>query len=450
MVIKMKAKYLSVSQLNARVKMALEQEVGTVFVSGELASATRSALGHWYFTLKDQAAQVSCVCFSGRSIGLKEPLKVGMQVKVHATVGLYVPRGQFQLTVWAIELDGDGKLQADFLKLKAELREQGLFDSAAKKPLPFIPNQIGVITSPTGAAIADILKVLRHRFPMVPVVIYPCLVQGELASEQIVKAITIAGQRSECDVLIVSRGGGDLSDLMAFNTKQVAIAIYNCHLPIVTGIGHETDETIADYVADVRAATPSVAASTVCPDQYELQQLLGERLERISSQINQYLSTCSQRVKMCSQCLISPLEALEIINSRLLTKVEQLCRMQERRLMLSKQEVSSLQQRLNQYTPLFQIQQHSFQIDQLTRSLVNSIQQSLLRSESALKETHTHIESLSPQKTLSRGYAIVTTEQGELLTQTNQASLGQDIKVCLSQFELTASIKRVFDHKRLS
>ena len=216
----MTAKYLSVSQLNAKVKMALEQEVGTVFVCGELASATRSALGHWYFTLKDQSAQVSCVCFSGRSTGLKEPLKVGMQVKVHAAAGLYVPRGQFQLTVWAIELDGDGKLQADFLKLKAELRDQGLFDSSAKKPLPFIPNQIGVITSPTGAAIADILKVLRHRFPMVPVVIYPCLVQGELASEQIVKAITIAGQRSECDVLIVSRGGGDLSDLMAFNTKE--------------------------------------------------------------------------------------------------------------------------------------------------------------------------------------------------------------------------------------
>ena len=269
----------TISQLNAQARMLLERGLGSVWLEGEISNLARPASGHWYFSLKDESAQVRCAMFRNRSMLVRFPVKDGARVLARGRVSLYEARGEFQVVIDHLEEAGEGALRRRFEELKRKLLAEGLFEATLKKPLPTLPRRIGVITSPTGAALRDILHVLRRRFPAVPVLVYPVAVQGEAAPREIVQALQLAAARRECDVLILARGGGSLEDLMAFNEESVARAIHACGIPIISGVGHETDVTIADFVADERAPTPSGAAERSVPDSAEYLRALGA-LER--------------------------------------------------------------------------------------------------------------------------------------------------------------------------
>jgi len=293
----------SVSRLNREARALVEGHFPLIWVEGELSNLARPSSGHLYFTLKDEQAQVRCAMFKLRNQLLGFKPDNGMQVLARARVSLYEGRGEFQLLIEHLEEAGDGALRRTFEQLKHKLAAEGLFDATQKKPLPSLPRCIGVITSPSGAALRDILSVLRRRFPALPVLVYPVPVQGQGAGEKIAAAIRLAAQRRDCDVLIVSRGGGSLEDLWAFNEEVVARAIHACDLPIISGVGHEIDFTIADFVADHRAATPSAAAELVSPDQTEwLAQLRGFEL-RFTQQLRTLLARHRQGLAWLEQRL---------------------------------------------------------------------------------------------------------------------------------------------------
>src|SRR5271167_2003565 len=273
----------SVSRLNREVRVLLERGFASLWLEAEISNFSRPSSGHWYFSLKDAAAQVRCAMFRQRNMLCSFTARDGQKVLVRARIGLYEPRGEYQLIVDHMEDAGLGALKRLFEELSAKLKQEGLFDAERKRPLPSLPRRIGIITSPTGAAVRDILHVLARRFPAAAVLIYPVAVQGAQAAPEIIAALKLAGRRAECDVLILARGGGSLEDLWAFNDEALARAIAASPIPVVSGIGHEVDVTIADFAADVRAPTPSAAAEIVVPDADEwLASLsrLGQRLQR--------------------------------------------------------------------------------------------------------------------------------------------------------------------------
>jgi len=292
----------TVSEINREVRSFLENNLAPLWVSGEISNFVCPSSGHWYFTLKDSKASLRCAFFKPHSRGVKIVPENGLQVLLHGSISLYEPRGEYQFIADKIELAGEGILQKTFDQLKEKLLQEGLFDEKHKKPLPSCVQTVGVVTSPTGAAIHDILHVLKNRFPLINIILYPTLVQGFDASNDIVQAIKIANNRQECDVLIVGRGGGSLEDLWPFNEENVARAIFESTIPIISAVGHEIDFTIADFVADLRAPTPSAAAAMVSPDQQILfQQItaLQNRLYRnhprhLLLENQQKLDTCEQ------------------------------------------------------------------------------------------------------------------------------------------------------------
>jgi exodeoxyribonuclease VII large subunit len=271
----------TVSQLNQEIRSLLESCVAPVWVSGEISNFACPSSGHWYFTLKDANASVRCALFKPKSRGIHFLPENGMQVLIHACPGLYEARGEYQLIADKLELAGSGLLQKAFEQLKARLQKEGLFDEAHKKSLPNFPETLGVITSPTGAAIHDILHVLKNRFALLKIILYPTSVQGAQAANEIVTALETANQRKECDVLILGRGGGSLEDLWPFNEEKVARAIFKSDIPVISAVGHEIDFTIADFTADLRSPTPSAAAAAVCPDQMQLLHTLQHLYQRL-------------------------------------------------------------------------------------------------------------------------------------------------------------------------
>ena len=272
----------TVSRLNRSARAILEGSFPLLWVEGEISNLSRPSSGHWYFSLKDEAAQVRCAMFRNRNMYMNVTPQNGDQVLLRVQVSLYENRGDYQLIVEHLEEAGDGALRRAFDLLKQRLAKEGLFDAARKRPLPALPRRIGVITSPHGAALRDVLSVLRRRYPAIPVLIYPTAVQGASAAQDVAATIRLASARNECDVLIVARGGGSLEDLWAFNEEVVARALHACTIPVVTGVGHETDFTIADFVADQRAPTPSVAAEMVSPNRAEWQRRLTQLKQRVA------------------------------------------------------------------------------------------------------------------------------------------------------------------------
>lgn len=284
----------TVSQLNRKARQLLESALPNLWVAGEISNLAQPGSGHIYFSLKDSGAQVQCAMFKAANSRLAFQPKNGDQVLLQGRISIYEPRGSYQLIVAKMEEAGEGLLRRKFEELKAKLNAEGLFDEALKVPLPALPNRIGIVTSPTGAAIRDILHVLTRRYPLASVVIYPTRVQGAAARDEIVRAIELAAERNECDVLIVSRGGGSLEDLWCFNEEVVARAIHACPLPVVSGVGHEVDFTIADLVADVRAPTPSGAAELITPDSSELIRRLQALDRRFTLAIQHHSSACQR------------------------------------------------------------------------------------------------------------------------------------------------------------
>lgn len=435
----------TVSRLNNEVRFLLEDTFPFVWVEGEISNFAAPNSGHWYFSLKDSAAQVRCAMFRMHAKKLIFVPKDGMHVLIKARVSLYENRGEFQLIVEHMEERGEGKLQRAFELLKKKLEAAGLFAAEKKKPIPLFPKSIGVITSPTGAAIRDILNVLNRRYPLSLIIIYPTLVQGEQAAPNIVNAIQIANQRKECEVLILARGGGSLEDLWPFNEESVANAIYLSHLPIISGIGHEVDFTIADFVADHRAPTPSAAAEIATPHIIEIGETLKERCKQLNRLIVQRLQNSKQQLNWVEKHLSQhhPKRILTEKMQRLdffeLTLIQQ----QTKQLANLQAQLKQLHLNLHQQLPIHHIRQLQSKLQQYAHQLIQAITAKLYQYQSSLANGATKLDALSPLATLKRGFAIAETKDKVVLQEVTQVKTGETIYVRLMKGQLTCLVEKI-------
>ena len=375
-------KILTVSELNRLANQVLTQSFPLFWVSGEVSNLTRAASGHWYFSLKDAGAQVRCVMFKGRNSYLDWAPKEGDKVEARCTVTLYEARGDFQLTIEFLQRAGLGVLFEAFEKLKAKLQSEGLFDATIKKLLPAHPKQIGIITSPDAAALRDVLTTLKRRMPSIPVIIYPTPVQGKGAATLIADAIQLANERAECDVLIICRGGGSIEDLWQFNEEVVARAIAECTMPTVSGVGHETDFTICDFVADIRAATPTAAAELVTPTRENRLNAVKQLSQQLTRTLQYQLNQRSQALDYMARRLISPLQ---------------------------------------------QIEQQKTQLTQITYRLNAAINQQLQSKQHNVLRLSQNLTHLNPQAVLTRGYAFVQNKMGTIIASSQQLQSGDAV-----------------------
>ncbi|MCG8016696.1 MAG: exodeoxyribonuclease VII large subunit [Candidatus Thiodiazotropha sp. 'RUGA'] len=433
----------SVSRLVRETRAILEASFPLLWVSGEISNLAQPASGHIYFSLKDEAAQVRCAMFRMKRLRLRFRPENGQQVLIRAKVSLYEARGEFQLIAEHMEPAGEGALRFAFEQLKQKLAAEGLFDTEQKKPIPVPPKQLGLITSPSGAAVRDLLSVLKRRFPALPVIIYPVQVQGEDAARQIVQMLKLAERRQECDLLILSRGGGSLEDLQAFNEEQVARAIHQLSIPLVTGIGHEIDFTIADFVADRRAATPSAAAELVTPDQLEWQQ----RLHAVTRRLKQ---NQQQRLQQLQQHFSALLKRLQIQHPkrRLQQQAQRLDELSDRlsrqfhfNLLQKHQRIDRLHTRLARQTPEQRLKRLMQQTTSLEQRLHRAVTQRLNREQTRFTQLGRDLHNLSPLNTLGRGYAIVSSPTtNAIITDAAEVELGDELQARLHKGSLICQV----------
>lgn len=435
----------TVSRLNQTVRLLLEQEMGQVWISGEISNFTQPASGHWYFTLKDDTAQVRCAMFRNSNRRVTFRPQHGQQVLVRANITLYEPRGDYQIIVESMQPAGEGLLQQKYEQLKAALSQEGLFDQQCKKPLPSPAHCVGVITSKTGAALHDILHVLKRRDPSLPVIIYPTAVQGDDAPGQIVRAIELANARQECDVLIVGRGGGSLEDLWSFNDERVARAIFASAIPIVSAVGHETDVTIADFVADLRAPTPSAAAEVVSRNQLELLRQIQNGQQRLEMAMDYFLANRTRRFTQLHHRLQQQHPQLRLarqqtVLERLRQRMNFALDNQLKRAMSRQQRVT---QRLNQQNPQPKIYRAQTRIQQLEYRLAETVRARLSTTRERFGNAVTHLEAVSPLSTLARGYSVTTATDGKVLKQTKQVNAGDMLTTRLSDGWVESEVKSI-------
>ena len=456
---------LSVSDLTRSARLLLEGEFPSVFVEGEISNFSKPASGHWYFTLKDDKSQLRSAMFKGRNSRLKFIPKNGLQVIVRGKISLYEGRGDFQMIAEHMEEAGDGALRRAFEKLKQQLDAEGLFDVAAKQPIPTLPQHLAVITSATGAAIRDVLHVFERRFPALRVTILPVPVQGDDASPQIAKAISLANQYTDdpFDTILLTRGGGSLEDLWAFNTEPVARAIFGSRLPVVSAVGHEIDITIADFVADLRAPTPSAAAELLSPDQASWLQHLRTMEQKLSRSIQQRRQGLTSHLNHVRARLRHPGERLNQLHQRfdeldgrlqrsfsqalaspqiprLANRLEQAM---QRRLAGQDQQLFRLRSRL--ISPGQQVQTQQNTLSLLERRLMQQWQSSKRDKQFQFENVASKLNALSPLNTLGRGYSIVTrgTSTTAVVTSAAQVSAGETITARLLSGKLTATVTSI-------
>ncbi len=437
---------ISVSELNRQVRTLLEQGVARLWVEGEISNLARPVSGHVYFSLKDDAAQIRCAFFRQRQRGPTINLKDGDQVLVFGRVSIYEARGDYQLIVEQVEAAGEGELRRRFEALKKKLAAEGLFDQDLKKPVPELPRRIGVVTSPSGAAIHDILTVLKRRFPAIPVIIYPTAVQGEAAANQIVGALNATVARDECDVLIVARGGGSLEDLWPFNEEVVARAIGACPIPVVSAVGHEVDFTISDFVADLRAPTPSGAAELVVPDQAEWLRSLTATTARIASLGRRYLEDQYQQLDWLSRRLSQSSPAATVTRQiDWLKNLQQVLTGAIRHDLVKRaRAIELVRSRLLQRSPAIEVQYSVNRLSELQQQLHASGRGAVDRLQNQLNLAERALRSVSPLATLERGYAIVSdSATGKVLTDASAMKPGSGITSRLARGSLIATVDRV-------
>lgn len=465
---------LTVTQLNYSVRHLLEMELSQVWLTGEISNFSQPVSGHWYLTLKDDKAQVRAAMFKMKNIKVNFRPQNGMQVLVRARVTLYEPRGDYQLIIENMQPAGEGLLQQQFEQLKNKLAAQGLFAQEHKKYIPQCVKKVGIITSSTGAALQDILHILQRRDPSLSVVIYPTLVQGKEAAQDIVNMIKLANQRNECDVLIVGRGGGSLEDLWCFNEEEVAYAIYHSNIPIISAVGHETDVTIADFVADLRAPTPSAAAELVSRDQKELQRQLQHQLDKVSLAFDRCWTAKMAHFQQLHLRLNAqhPIKLIEMRQQKfdymeyrleqavyklLLEKIQQIKdlylnlknqhpqkQIERQSLRLAQiqqtlhwqitQQLSKKQQQWKTVTQCFERNPLPYQINQqhmllakFSQRLNYTMEKMILKENQYFQELCTKLDGLSPLKILTRGYSITQTEEGKMLVSSNDIKYGEMI-----------------------
>lgn len=398
----------SITRLNREVRTILEGSFPPLLVQGELSNLARPASGHLYFSLKDNAAQVRCAMFRPRNRLLRFSPENGMQVLARAQVSLFEGRGEFQLIVEALEPYGAGAMQRAFEEIKRRLFEEGLFDAANKKELPAYPRVIGVVTSPTGAAVRDIIHVLGRRYPLTRLIIYPSAVQGEGAAGQLIAALELAERRAEADVLILARGGGAMEDLWCFNDERLARAIHRCKIPLISGVGHEIDFTITDFVADLRAPTPSAAAELATPDAAELAGAVQAARQKLQAWIKYRLRHCRQDVTQLEKRLPPPRRILQDRSQRLDTLASRA--RQNLRILLTGKNSALLVKRLQlkQMNPIRLLEIRRGKCAALRHRHAHAVELRLAGVRSRLERQIATLRAVSPQATLDRGYAIVT------------------------------------------
>lgn len=427
------ANIFTVSRLNTTVRQLLENEMGLVWLSAEISNFTQPSSGHWYFTLKDDGAQVRCAMFRNSNRRVTFRPQHGQQVLVRASITLYEPRGDYQLIIESMHPAGEGLLQQQFEQLKARLAAEGLFDQQFKQSLPDPARQVGVITSATGAALHDVLRVLHRRDPSLPVIIYPTPVQGVDAPAAIVRAIELANQRDECDVLIVGRGGGSLEDLWSFNDERVARAIFASRLPIVSAVGHETDVTIADFVADLRAPTPSAAAEIVSRNQIELLRRLQSQQQRMEMAMDFYIAEQQRRFTRIQHRLQQQHPQLRLARQQttLFQLQRRLGEAMDQRLRMANRQQDRVLQRLNNQQPQGRILRAQQQMQQWQYRLQQGMEKQLNHNRQRFGNLAAQLEGVSPLATLARGFSVTTDTQGQLVKKTQQLHKGDLLRTRL-------------------
>ncbi len=439
---------LSVSQLNRLAKRTLESEVGAQWLEGEISNFIRATSGHWYFSLKDEQAQIKCAMFKfkNRSVGFVP--KEGEKVVVKGNISLYEARGDYQLIADYMEPSGLGKLQQQLNQLIEKLQQEGLFDSARKRQLPKIPKAIGVITSPTGAAIRDVLNVLQRRCPMVPVIIYPTQVQGKEATEQIINALQKAQALNQCDVLLMTRGGGSLEDLWCFNSERLAREIVSSTIPVVAAIGHEIDTSITELVADLRAPTPSAAAELLVPEQQVLFQQIDLISQNLLASILYHLELRQSRVDMARLKLKDPNYQILKASNRLDKLVQKLNRLTNQRVEQQASRLQGLAARLEKLSPTQRLLTQKHQLSVLKSKLLTSMNSILSNQQNELRSIVGELNALSPLATLQRGYSVTRDQKSEkVITKVDQVNPDQALTILLSDGELDCQAIQVRPNK---
>lgn len=430
-----------VSDLTNEMRRLMEASYPEIWIEGELSSLSTPASGHLYFSLKDSQSQLRCAMFKGRaSINRYKP-KAGDLVRVRTKISVYPARGDLQCIVQHIEEAGEGLLQRRFEELKQSLNQQGLFDQSHKKDIPPHPKHIGIVTSPSGAAVKDILSTLKRRCPGIPITIYPAIVQGESASVSIIGAITNAVQHQQCDVLILSRGGGSIEDLWCFNEEQLAHAIFRCPIPVVSGVGHEVDVTIADLVADLRAPTPTAAAELISPDTSHLLSNLQSIHYRLPRSMERILQRFAQQVDMSARQLVHPCQQLHRKRTSLENSSKRLHQAIKRNNALFQDKLKQSQQRL--HSPLKLITHKNDKTDALALRLKLAQKNQFTQLSQQFNSLGEQLNLVSPLATINRGFAIARDQNDTILRNTAQVKSKQRIEIELSDGKLDCTIENI-------
>ena len=433
---------VSISELNRLARQSLEREFPLLWVAGEISNLTRAASGHVYFSLKDESAQARCVMFRTRAQSIPWRLENGQQVEARALVSLYEPRGDFQLNIDALRRAGLGRLFEAFARLKVRLEAEGLFVPERKRPLPRFPHRIGIISSPGAAALYDVLVALKRRAPHLTVILYPSLVQGDKAAADIAKAIAVAGQRKECDLLLIVRGGGSIEDLWAFNEERVARAIVASELPIISGVGHETDTTIADYVSDLRAATPTAAAEIATQGWHEATDEVADIGTRLARAMQYRIARAQQGLDRISLRLVHPATRLArardqqaLLASRLDGSLARILRRHRDRLNFAALDLAHNMPRT---------ERRRGHLSLLAERLNAAIRRQHQKRSGAVDNLAGSLMHLNPEATLARGFSIVRDASGNLVTNAAALHAGQTINLHFANGEADADIVRTF------
>lgn len=434
---------LTVSELNAEVNLLLTQSFPLIYLEGEISNLARPASGHFYFSLKDAKAQVRCAMFRNSAMRCRIKPANGQKILVRARISVYEPRGEYQLIVEHMEDAGEGQLQREYEQLKKKLAGKGWFDEEHKQPFPTYPKSIGIISSATGAAVRDVLNILQRRCPQIPVFIYPVSVQGEQSVPQLVQAIRQASSDTQCDVLILTRGGGSIEDLWSFNDEQVAKAIYDCKVPIISGVGHEIDFTIADFVADQRAPTPSAAAELISPNTDELIQTVDRLAMRLEQSIQQTLSTKAQQLTWMTSRLqqANPDKKLQQQQSDLQALQQRLQQVTQNQIKQAQHQLDKQSLRLNALSPQKHLHEKQSQLAYLYSRLNHQQAKHQQQKEYQFSVLMTRLHAVSPLATLERGYSITQdAKTGAVIYSEEDVKVGQQIKTQLQNGSFTSVV----------
>jgi len=435
---------MTVSELTGKIRDLLAKNFTDVSVQGEISNCREAQSGHIYFTLKDDRAQVRCVFFKQQQRGIKFRPEDGLQMSVRGSISVYETRGEYQIYVENLEPIGLGALQLAFDQLKKRLEAEGLFDPARKKPLPLLPSRIGIVTSPRGAAVRDVVRILTRRFPNVHLTVYPVRVQGEGSAEEIVKALKFFNAKKMADVLILARGGGSLEDLWSFNVEIVARAIFASEIPVISGVGHETDFTIADFVADLRASTPSAAAELVVQTRAEFDKHIADLRETLAGLVRYRLLELSRRVHELSarRGFRRPLDLLRQQRQRADEMTSRLALGLRARLAQSRKRFTAAQLRISSFDFRVKISAFRLRLERRSADLGLRAERLLRNKRDRLEKLSLQLQERSPLRVLERGYAIATDASGNLLRDASQVALGDTIAIQLHRGRLTTEVRR--------